>query len=46
MTGFSSSLSMGWMVLWTHVFVQRCLSLTYELLRTEVRVLSEQSING
>lgn len=31
-TGFSSSLSMGLLVLWTHVLVHRCLNLTYEFL--------------
>lgn len=36
MTGFSSSLSMGLLVLWTHVFVHRCRNRTYELLKEEM----------
>jgi hypothetical protein len=34
MTGFSSSLSMGMDVEWTHVDVQRCLRRTYEFCGT------------
>ncbi len=37
MTGFSSSLSIGWFVLWTHVLVQRCRSLTYEFLTSTIQ---------
>lgn len=33
--GRSSSTSMGTLVLWIHVLVQRCRSLTYEFLQAE-----------
>lgn len=38
MTGFSSSLSIGWLVLWTHVLVHRCLRRTYEFLKTHFNI--------
>ena len=48
MTGFSSSLSMGMEVEWTHEAVHRCLRRTYEFLGTResalrVRVVGSSS---
>lgn len=43
--GRSSSMSMGTLVLWIHVLVQRCLSLTYEFLKEIFNKLNEISFS-